>query len=187
MAKFSIQAISGLTTNTDTYEEEPVSVSQLKEYLQIEGGAYDTTLANFITSARMQIERYCNVSLVPHSIRAQIRNAPELKTFPVPYPPIASIESVQWKKCPTTNETLVEGETWWIVDDEAEAMEIQSKKGGLFFINYTTSGATGVVWQQAILAQCGFMFNNRDADKPVKFSLSPETQGLIEELRNHYY
>lgn len=187
MAKFSIQAVKGFETNIDTYEEEPVSVAQLKNYLQIEGTAYDSTLANFITSARMQIERYCNVSLVPHSIRAQIRNNPAMKPFPLPYPPIASVEQVAWQRCPSTKVLQDYDSEWYFVDDQADAKEILARKGGLFFVDYTTAASTEVIWQQAILAQCGFMYNNRDADKPVRFALSPETMGLVGELRNHYY
>lgn len=185
MAKFSIQAIKGLTGNADVYEDEPVSVAQLKEYLQIEGSAYDATLANFISASRMMIERYCNVSLVPHVLRVQMRNTVERKAFPLPYPPIVSVEAVYWKKCPSTNVELIAATEWWMVDDQADDIELESVKAGLFFIDYTTAAATEPVWQQAILAQCGYMYNNRDSDKKVK--LASETEALIQEFRKHYY
>lgn len=185
MAKFSIQAVKVIDDNIGTYEDEPVTVAQLKEFLQIEGTAYDGTLANFISSARLMIERYCNVSLTAKSLRAQIRNNPVRKAFPLPYPPINEVSSVTWRKCACTTMNLVAETDWWFVDPDADEKEIESSKGGLFFIDYTTAADTRTVWQDAILAQCGYMYNNRDSDKAVK--LAPETAGLIEAFRNHYY
>ena len=105
MARFTIQNVTRISDNTDLYATEPVTVAELKTYLQIEGTAYDTVLEAFITASRQMIENYCNVSLVPKEIWAQIRNMSD-RAFPLPLPPIDTVEAVLFRRCKSAIENL---------------------------------------------------------------------------------
>lgn len=186
MARFSIGPVTVISDNTDIYETEPVTVAALKTYLQLEGTAYDGPLGSFITSARQLIEQHCNVSLVNKSLRVKIKN-PNYHAFPLPFSPIAAVSQVEWQRCRSTKVILDYGtdEEWWFQDEDADQKYIYSTKTGEFYINYTTYADSRTIWQQAIKAQAGYMFNNRDSENRDR--LSPETIGLINPLRMNYY
>ena len=191
MAKYSIRKVQ--SNDDNGYMGEIVTVTDLKNYLQIEGTAYDVPLARFITSARQMIERYCNVSLYGKSYRVQIRVPQYGNPFPLPFPPIDEVSQVIWKKCPSTSVQLTQGTDWNFVDDDASEKEILSNKAGmgnngmkgLHIVEYTTMADESSIYQQAILAQAAYSFNNRDSDKDI--GIAPEVKGIVAASRNHAY
>jgi uncharacterized phiE125 gp8 family phage protein len=153
---------------------EIVSVAELKEYLQIEGTAYDNTLAIFITAARQFIEAKCNISLIEKSVIVTIYSS-NYKPFELPYSPITSITQVKWRKCPSEWQIL-------IYDDEYSTfgnnrVSIESSEVGLHEISYTLGVDTKSVFIQAVKAQAGYFFNNRDSDK--ENTMAPECKALL--------
>ncbi len=184
MAKFSIQSITRISDNTDIYETEPVTVAELKNFLQIEGDAYNSSLSIFITASRMMIENMANVSLTGKSLRVQIQN-PNFKPFPLPLPPVEEVTQVEWQKCRSTKVILDNPDDWEFVDDSSDYKEIESTKKGLFFINYLTSPNTEGVFKKAVMAQAAYQFNNRDSDKDIK--ISPEAEALIAPFKTNFF
>ena len=187
MGRYSIQNINQIVENRDIYTE-PVTVTELKDYLQLQGTAYDTTLGNFIVAARQMIENYCNVSLVPKEIWAQIRNM-TYKPFPLPFSPIDTVEAVLFKRCQSATENLTLDEQYFIANEYATQKEITSTKvctvTQFFLVHYFTVADTRTAFKQAILAQCGYMFNNRDSGKA--YSIAPETAALIAPLKDNKF
>jgi len=191
MARFIISGINQIEDNTDVYLTEPVTTTQVKDYLQLAGTGYDTTLAIFITAARKQIETYCNVSLVAKSIRANIRNTTSDKPFPLPYPPIASVTQVIYKRCRSTILVEVYDTDWWFEDADADYKFIISDKSTqgsdqTMTIDYLTIPPNDMgIWKMAILAQVGYLYNNRDSENREGFA--PATLAIINSMRNNYY
>lgn len=191
MARFIISGINQIEDNTDVYLTEPVTVAEVKDYLQLTGTGYDTTLAIFITAARKQIENYTNVSLVAKSIRANIRNTTSDKPFPLPYPPIASVTQVLYKRCRSTTVVEVYDTDWWFADADADYKFIVSDKSTQdraqgMTIDYLTIPPDDMgIWKMAILAQVGYMYNNRDSENREGFA--PECLAIINSMRNNYF
>ncbi len=153
---------------------EIVSVAELKQYLQIEGSAYDNTLAIFIIAARQFIEAKCNISLIEKSVVAVIYNS-NYKPFELPYSPVTAITLVKWRKCPSEWQTLVFEEDYSTFGNSRVSLE--SSEVGLHEINYTLGIDSRSVFIQAVKAQAAYFYNNRDSDK--ENTMAPECKALL--------
>lgn len=71
---------------------EPVSVTTLKNWLKIDLNDDDVLLAAIISGARVQIERYVNLSLINRTVTAKIING--LGGFVLPYGPVKNVSTV---------------------------------------------------------------------------------------------
>ncbi len=164
MARWEIKDIQITDDNTSEGNAEPVSVSEVKLFLQLEGTAYDSAIGIFITAARKQVENYCNVSLTPKTIVAKIKN-PCYKPFPLPYGPVDEVTQVRWKKCPSSYLTLTEGDGYdvdlgqitYINSEEADAGSYNFHE-----VTYSTTAATDSAFKQAIISQAAWMYTQRD-------------------------
>lgn len=151
---------------------EIVTVADVKIYLQIEGSAYDGPIGIFITAARQMIEKLCNVSLMEKTAIATI-HATGYK-FTLPYKPVSGITQVRWRKCPSEWVTLATEDYDTTGND---GITIESSEVGLHEVTYTLGQDTDGIYQQAIKAQAGWMFNNRDTDKVT--AVAPEVNALL--------
>ena len=152
---------------------EIVTVEDVKNYLQIEGTAYDGQLSIFITAARQVIEQSYSVSLIEKTVVA-IMDVTKPDPFRLPFYPVGSVTQVKWRKCPSTWVTLTPDEDYYTFGDES--VYIDSSEVGLHEITYTLGVDPRTVYIQAIQAQVGYMFNNRDA-KPG--DVAPEVTALL--------
>jgi hypothetical protein len=62
---------------TETGSTEPVSVSQLKAFLEISGTDYDTVLADLGEAARKQVEQYTGISMIEKDIVMYCETTPD--------------------------------------------------------------------------------------------------------------
>lgn len=182
MAKYSIKKVQ--SNDDNGYQGEIVTVTDLKNYLQIEGTAYDGPLARFITSARQMIERFTNVSLYPKTYKVEIKTF-HGDSFPLPYAPHTGVTQVAWRKCPSTVIQLDEGTQWGIVDDGSDQYEIWANREGTFYVTYESGANDASIFQQAILAQAAYSFNNRDSD--LQYKIAPEAAAIVNAVRQHTY
>ena len=53
---------------TETGNTEPVSVNQLKSFLEISGTDYDTLLTDMGKAARVQVEQFTGISMIAKDI-----------------------------------------------------------------------------------------------------------------------
>lgn len=182
MAKWEFKDINITDDNTDG--TEPVTVDEVKDFLQREGTAWDGPIDIFITAARKKIEQYCNVSLVPKEITAFIRN-PSYAPFPLPYPPIASVTSVAWKQCPSQLIALV-NETDYDIDLNYNAWINSSEKDSNTYnfhkVVFVTSADGSIAYKQAIIAQAGWMVTQRDESGVSGWA--PAALAICNTLRN---
>lgn len=151
---------------------EILTVAELKTYLQIEGSAYDGPLAVFITASRIMIEKLCGVSLMEKTAIATIHSTGH--KFVLPYKPVGAITQMRWKKCPSEWVTLTADDYDTTGND---AITVESSEVGLHEITYTLEQANDAIYKQAIKAQAGWMFNNRDTENAQK--VAPEVNMLL--------
>ena len=152
---------------------EIVTISEVKDYLQIEGTGYDGPIGIFVTAARQMLEQLCSVSLI-EKVAIAIIESTKAEAFKLPFYPVESITQIQWKKCPSTWVTLT-GDDYCTYGENN--VYIESSEIGLHKITYVLGVSDLSVWRQAIQAQAAFMFNNRDA-KPG--TVAPEVMALIQ-------
>lgn len=183
MAKFNILEVHRTDDNTNTYNTEPVTVAELKTYLQIEGTAYDGPLEIFITAARQKIENYCNVSLVPKSLVVLAELTSNYKPVSLPFGPIDSVTSIEWQPdCGCGDwEVLASDEDFFTLGNNV----FKIMKHGLIKATYTTEADDRSVWKQAIKAQAAYSFNNRDSDR--RDAIAPEVEMLVSSLTQTGY
>lgn len=72
---------------------EPVSVGEMRDYLNIDFGAWDTLLATLITGARSKMERYTGCTFGTKTLVATFQKVAD--NIDIPYGPIQSITSVK--------------------------------------------------------------------------------------------
>lgn len=162
---------------------EPVTVAELKTYLQNQGTAYDGPLDIFIKAARKKIENYCNVSLVPKAITLTFKTN-GFSPMRLLFGPVATVTSVEHKDC-CDWEVLSDGATpsdYCIQSQDSTSWEIVSTMCGQHRIKYTTEAPDDMdIYKQAILMQAGALFTFRD---DATFEWSPAAKMLLEEMRN---
>lgn len=72
---------------------EPVTVAEMKDYLNIDFGAWDTLLATLISGARSKMERYTGCTFGTKTLVATFQKVAD--NIDIPYGPIQSITSVK--------------------------------------------------------------------------------------------
>lgn len=96
--------IADVTAESNGETTEPVSLSQMKDYLRLEGfmGEDESSPSEFdfdddlieemITAARKKSEKFCGISIVAHSWRVLLTN--RAGDIELPYGPIQSLTSI---------------------------------------------------------------------------------------------
>lgn len=155
---------------------EPVTVTELKAYLQLEGTAFDSVLTAMITAARAMIENRLGVSLIEKDAIAIMELGCRAEQIPI---------------YPITDVTTVEhsddgGETWEVLEEFNEYIiigndrkEIESLMGeGLTRITYELGAGNYSDLIEAVKVQAGYMWTHRDS-ATVK-GISPIVEFMIQ-------
>lgn len=138
---------------------EPVSVTELKEYLQLEGTAFDSVLSAFITSARAAIESTIGVSLIEKDAVAWMELCGAEQ---VPYYPVVSIASVEYTDDGgQTWVTLTEFDDYIIIGTDRQTIE--SNRPGLHRLTYDLGAGAYPDLVASVKAQAGYMWTHRDS------------------------
>jgi uncharacterized phiE125 gp8 family phage protein len=138
---------------------EPVSVAELKAYLQLEGTAFDSVLSTFITASRAMIENRLGVSLIEKDAVA-ILELTDISTQ-IPIYPITDVISVEFSgDGGETWEVLTEFTDYVIIGNDRK--EIQGIHG-LTRITYELGAGDYSDLIQSIIIQSGYMWTQRDA------------------------
>lgn len=172
-----LKSKSIISDNTEaTGYSEPVSVAELKLFLQIEGTAYDSQFEILIKAARRKIENYCDISLTPKLLYA-IYQTVGLPSFRLPLGPVDpdSTVTVDFKDCCDWEETDMYA--FCVKGDEIKF----NSTVGLHKITYSTLAAENMdLFRQAIMIQAGYMYTHRD---DLTAEWSPQAKAMIEEER----
>lgn len=79
-----------------TQPSEAVTTTEVKRKLGITYTDDDTLLGEFITTARQQVERYCGIAIGSQT-KEWWFDACDGYEYPIPYPPIISVDTVSLK------------------------------------------------------------------------------------------
>ena len=156
---------------------EPVTVAELKAYLQLEGTAFDSVLNAMITSSRAMIENRIGVSLIEKDAVAIMELKADISSQ-IPIYPITDVTSVEFSgDGGETWEVLTEFKDYVIVGNDRK--EIESLQGpGLTRITYELGAGNYSDLIQAVTIQAGYMWTHRDAAN-VK-GISPIVEMIIQ-------
>ena len=171
-----MQRVLHITRLTET-GDEPVSLSELKAFMQLEGTAYDAPLTASIKAARELIEGYCSVSLKAKSYRVVIRNN-DYETIRLPRLPITSITTVAWRKCPSTLIELVLDTDYYNYGDGY--LHSDTYKGE-FTITYVAGVDASEIYRQAIkeLIRAAFDADNTSIILGITDNIKRLLQGYV--------
>jgi uncharacterized phiE125 gp8 family phage protein len=100
--------------NTDLVTE-PVTVSEMKSYLNIDYTSWDTLLGLLISSARTRLERYTGCTFATKTLTATFNQVAD--TIEIPYGPIQSITSIKSIDETGTKTLLVAGTDYVIIGE----------------------------------------------------------------------
>lgn len=74
--------------------EEPVSVTEAKTHLRIDGNDEDTVIASLILAARLHIERMLDLALITQRWSLYLDRWPECGQVEIPLGPVQAVDSV---------------------------------------------------------------------------------------------
>ena len=143
---------------------EPLTVSELKLYLQVEGSAYDDQFAAYIVAARALVEKNANVSMVDSDVELRI-NVRSVDFLTLPFSPINELTDVRWKKCPAQVLPMTDGYDYII----GGANEVAFTRYGDWYVSYTTTALGKAELIEAIKIQAGHMYATRDVFNATKW------------------
>ena len=149
----NISYVIDYTLTEDGYSEEPVSLSLAKQYCRVlTGTTEDDLITLFITSARLAVERYTGLSLVPKSAEVMMM-LPETG-FEIPFGPVTS--SVTFVDQDATGSNLQ------IIGFEfpKTAIPYPLVTVGTYNCGYTSANIPAEL-KNAILFQVNFLYENR--------------------------
>jgi hypothetical protein len=147
--------IISIHSKLQDYATEPVTVADLKLYLQIEGDAYDTQLAAYIKAARGLVEQATNISLTDKDVTTKARLT---GGFRLPLAPVDAVGDVYRRKCPAVMEAMAEGYDYYMDGDTFYPVQV----GKEWKIEYTTVAETNTELAEAIKYQAGHLYTFRD-------------------------
>lgn len=167
--------------NDNTAGVEPITVSQMKTYLQLEGTAFDDILTPIISSVRQSIENYCNVSLVPKNLIVTMRTN-GVNPFNLPWSPVGAISLVEFKRCRgAVWRTAVDGEDYILFDYN----QIEPDEDGNYRVYYTTLASSNTALLTALRQQVAHIFNG--LNDPVKSEWDATAMAIMNANKNTNY
>ncbi len=158
--------------NLQEYAVTPVSVAELKAYLQVEGSAYDTQFQALLWAATQQVEEYTNISLTPKLVQSTFEQRGS-SGVRLPYSPLDAIVTAKWKRCPIS---YIDA-TYTIVNDgEEDAIFVGENYSGsmpwpTYRVEYTTVAADIYALKEAVKVQAAYMYAQRDDGAAKSWSM----------------
>lgn len=158
-------------------EVEPVTVSEVKSHLRIDGSDEDTLLALYIKAAREHVETITRRALISQQWQLTLDDWWDDDYLEIPLPPLIRIDSLSYRD-EAGDVNTVSSSSYVVVDDYdpgriawAEGVSAPTSElypyGGVmitFTAGYGTSGddvPEGI--RQAIRLLAGFYYENREA------------------------
>jgi hypothetical protein len=127
---------------------EPVTVEDVKLYLQVEGNAYNAMFAAFIRASRRMVEQYTGVSLLERTALLVVQTCEGDVQVPIPYRPFADVDSLE----PDVVAELTQGERTVVTLPLPDT----------YTMVYNLNASNDPALLQAVIMQAGYMFTHRD-------------------------
>lgn len=163
---------------------EPVSSTEAKLHLKVDGSTDDTLIAALISAARILCEDFQGRGYITQTWELTLDAFPE-SPFELPRAPLASVVSIKYKDAAGVETTMAA--TDYVLDLSSEPGRVALADGkswpsadlypvGAVKIRYTVGGATAPVnVKQAILLTIGGWYE----DRQVGQGLSPASKALL--------
>lgn len=151
---------------------DPVSVSELRQFLRIDFDADDQLLANIISAATQALQIFTNRQFVTATLEARFDDWPEV--IHLPRAPLASVSSVSYVDTAGDSQTLAAaaytvdiyslpgriteayGYTWPAVQTVTNAVTVR------YIAGYGAATAVPLALKHAIMIQCADMYEHRE-------------------------
>jgi hypothetical protein len=150
---------------TTDLAEEPVTVSELKDFAKIPFADDDTVLAYVLKSATRLLEKLCGLKFGVATIECSFTHN-GYREITMPYGKVDDVTALEFRPCRLTDwdATYIndEGENW-----EMEGDKFISSSEGHFKITYTTDTEVTEEIKTAIKIQAKHMAMNRDDEKAI--------------------
>jgi len=174
---------------------EPVTIDEAKNHLRVIGNEEATYIKQLIKVARGVIETKTQRALCRRTFRLVLDDWPLSRVIELPYPPLASVETVKYLDAADALQTF--SNTYYKVDTEAKpgriiikwaevwpSWPIISQNGNAVQIDYTAGYETAAgiepELKQAVLIVLAQYFVNRE---PIAYGPAPaEVPGLVDML-----
>jgi uncharacterized phiE125 gp8 family phage protein len=156
---------------------EPVTLTEIKEYLRVDGNDFDNVLNSLIIAAREYCEVFQNRSFVTQTWEMILDGFPKMP-LELPRPPLQSVVSITYKDKDGIESTIDPAD--YIVDQYSEpgrvmfasgkswpAVDLQPINGVKirFTSGYGDSGSVPEAVKQAIKIYVAHRYENPDADE----------------------
>lgn len=98
-----------------TVDQEPLSLEEMKLYLEVDYDDQDDMISRAITAARIKIENRCSISIAQKQFVLKIAAFDD--ELALPYPPLVSVENVKYLSTDGTEKT-VSSDDYAVIQDE---------------------------------------------------------------------
>ena len=150
---------------------EPLSVSEVKDYLKVDTSADDTLIGTLITAAREWVERHCSLALLPQTVLQVWDGLNDNMQLAVS--PLRSVSAITYRDTSGTEQTLsasvydvdsistparinrAYGQTWPAVHTTTDAAS------AVFTAGYDAASAVPASIKTAMLLTIADMYDNR--------------------------
>lgn len=171
---------------------DPVSLAELKTWVNQESNDHDALLTSVLTSARQAVEDYLTRSLVSSTFNVYVDQWPS-EGIVLPYPPVSSVTHVKYYDVNDTQQTLDPGKYTLINDTDdssflllAENLSpptLSSWRPNPIEVEYEVTNPpvpeqakVGIMWVASM------MYENQDPTKVTVPHITPPVEHLLSNL-----
>jgi uncharacterized phiE125 gp8 family phage protein len=149
-------------TLTSGPAEEPVTVSEAKAHLRLDGSAEDILIASLIVTSRLHVEAALGLALITQGWRLTLDRWPEGGTVRFPLRPIQSITSVTVRAADGTPATVSAED--YLLDGQALSPRLVPRDGKWLAPGQATNGI-------AIEFDAGIGDDAEDIPQPIRHAI----------------
>ena len=173
-----------LTVTTDIVTE-PITLAEAKGYLRVDATSEDDLITELITAAREWAENYTGKAFGAKTYTVLFSELlSDEYRLNLPYPPHATITSVNAVDREGTKTLLVENTDYYVSGAVKASIDIYGKNEAAYEVVYTTSAdAMTANVKQAMLKVIADMYENRQNEKeesntPIKYDTMAMLAGV---------
>lgn len=152
---------------------EPVTLTEAKAYLKVTTSAEDDLITELITTARIWVEKFCRVGLLPQTILETFNHWPRGRKIPLSISPLRSISSISYL------DSAGNAQTWassnYVVDLVTEPPVVQKKYSNefptlydqinsvsaVYTVGWDSASAVPLNYKKAIYSSIADFYDNR--------------------------
>ena len=130
---------------------EPITLAEAKNYLKVDEATDDSLIGDLIKGARQEIERSCNIGLLPQTITETFDDWPSVRSWELSLSPLRTVSAISYLDSAGSVQTWASGN--YVVDDYQDPPRVQRSSAGTFPTLYdqinSVSAVYSVGWDDA--------------------------------------